>query len=998
MEKYNNLSLVSENRQPARAYYVPARNVDCAKMPRENNNESYCSLCGEWGFQYYESPMDLPDSFENYKPQETIPVPSCFECYGYGQIQYTNINYPFPYNPPYTLSKNPVGVYTRDFIRPQGDRIYIVLEGVSSYFELFINGVYVGMSRGSHLTSEFEITDFLNFQKNNITVAVYAWNCESYLEDQDCFRFHGIFREVYLLSRPQNHLRDLFIKPQPNGEILIECDFVGKILPLEINIFDTNGKPVHKIENPLKWSAEKPYLYGVLIKAGEEYIYKTVGFKTVGTSEKGEFLVNGVPVKLKGVNRHDSNPKYGYCTTVEDMLTDVRLMKQHNINCIRTSHYPNDPRFLEICDREGMYIIDECDQETHGVEAAVGFCSLKSIEEMADNPKWLPSYMDRIERMVERDKNATSVIWWSLGNEGQFGENHRKMAEYVRARDPQRLVHYERTAFPDKSYNVPIDPCVDVISRFYTGLENLRKIGEDTQEKRPYFLGEYAHAMGLGPGELEDYWSLIYAYPRLIGGCVWEWCDHAVETKLKNGETGYLYGGDNGEFPHDGNFCCDGLVFPNRTPSTGLLEYKKVLEPCHIECKDAKKGIFEISNRYDFTDLSDFDFTYNIMCDGIELMNDAFSVSLEPHSKTEIHLPYSLPQSCNYGTYIEIYMTAKANTGWCKKGHEIAFYQHELPVQKSSPKKPNSKCMAKHEKMLVTYKKRYIKVSQGKSEYTFDLVLGSLCSYSKDGKELLMRPSKLIIWRALTDNDIAMKEKWLSEFFHKAFFNVYSYETVEKANSFSVSFNGAIGPNSRIPIYEASLCYTVSNGELKTAIHAKRNKIAALNRTHTEETTLDLNEKKPLDEVPRFGVRFALNEELENIEYFGMGDRECYADFKAHAKMGLYRSTVTKEYEPYIRPQECGNHLKTQYLLLSDNIGNSAVKFSGLPSFDFSALHFTVEELDRKQHAFELQKSNTTEVLICYKNRGVGSSSCGPDLSERYCVNDSEISFEFLMK
>ena len=995
MEKYNDLSLVSENRQPPRAYYIPQKTAADAMAPREKDTESYKSLCGEWGFQYFETPLDLPDSFENFKPTDTLPVPSCFECYGYGGIQYTNINYPFPYNPPYTLSKNPVGVYSRDFERPQGERVYLVFEGVSSYFELYINGTYVGMSRGSHLVAEFDITKFLKPGKNTVTAAVYTWNVESYLEDQDCFRYHGIFREVYLLSRPKDHLRDVFLRPQPDGEITVECDFVGETLPLEIELFEPDGTKVQKIENPLKWSAEMPFLYGVLIKAGEEYIYKKVGFKTVGVSEKGEFLVNGVPVKLKGVNRHDSNPKYGYCTSLSDMETDVKLMKQHNINCIRTSHYPNDPRFLEICDREGMYIIDECDQETHGVEGAVGFCSLRSIEEMADNPKWLPSYMDRIERMVERDKNAPSIIWWSLGNEGQFGENHRKMAAYVHARDPQRMVHYERTAFPGKSYNVPIDPCVDVISRFYTGLPNFEKLGKDTTDKRPYFLGEYAHAMGLGPGELEDYWKIIYTYPRLVGGCVWEWCDHAVEIKLSNGEVGYLYGGDHGEFPHDGNFCCDGLAFPNRRPSTGLLEYKKVLEPCKIECKDAENGIFEFCNRYDFTDLKDLCFTYKIMCDGKELSKEEFSVSLAPHSKKDVKLSYKLPKSCALGAYIEIYMTAKKDTSWCKKGHLIAFSQHELPVEKITPQKESTAAAGR---LLVTEGQRYIAVSQNSNEYTFDLATGSLCSFKKEGKELLSRPSNLIIWRALTDNDVAMKDKWLSEFFHKAFFNVYSAKTQKSDDRFTVTFVGAIGPNSRVPIFETTVNYTVSGGQLKTAVHAKRNEIAALNRTYTEETTLDLNEKKPLDEVPRFGVRFALKEEFENLEYFGMGERECYSDYKAHAKMGLFRSTVTKEYEPYIRPQECGNHLKTKYLLLSDEKGNAAVRFSGLPEFDFSALHFTVEELNEKRHAFELQKSGTTEVLICYKNRGVGSSSCGPDLSPQYCVNDREIDFEFLMK
>ncbi|MBS6833280.1 MAG: DUF4981 domain-containing protein, partial [Clostridiales bacterium] len=549
------------------------------------------------------------------------------------------------------------------------DKTYMVFEGVSSYFELYINGRYVGMSRGSHLQAEFDITDYVNVGENTVTAAVYTWNAESYLEDQDFFRFHGIFRDVYLLNRPTEHIRDIYIKPNVSGEVGFEYDFVGGSKPISVEISDPSGNVILnaqvqngdsvKIDNPRLWSAEHPNLYGVLIDCGVEYIYKRIGFVNVATSKDGELLINGVSVKLKGVNRHDSNPKTGYYTSREDMERDIVLMKQHNINCVRTSHYPNHPEFLEMCDRYGLYVMDECDQETHGVEHAFGLCSLASIGEMASNEDILGSYMDRMIRMVERDKNSPSIFSWSLGNEGQFGTNHVKMSEWTKKRDDSRLIHYERTAFPNKAYGadqIKIDPCVDIISRMYTNLECLEIQGNMRNDERPYFLAEYCHAMGLGPGEVKDYWDIIYKHKRLIGGCVWEWCDHAVEKKLADGRVGYIYGGDSGEFPHDGNFCCDGLVFPDRTPSTGLLEYKKVIEPLKITCVDIKSGEFEIENRYDFSDLSEFAFGYEVTADGKVIDGGELKISAKPHETVKVKIDYSAPESVKDGVFIEIFM------------------------------------------------------------------------------------------------------------------------------------------------------------------------------------------------------------------------------------------------------------------------------------------------------------------------------------------------------
>lgn len=993
MEKYNNLTIISENREPQRAYYIPFSRKEDALSKHGTQSDLYTSLNGEWNFKYLECPLDLPDNISETEYTETLPVPSCWECYGYGQIHYTNINYPFQYDPPYTQSMNPVGIYSREFTISEIDSLYMIFEGVSSYFELYINGTYVGLSRGSHLQSEFDITSYVKSGTNTVTAVVYTFNVESYLESQDFFRFHGIFRDVYLLSRPKNHIRDIYIKADIENGITIEPTFTGEPLPVDITLYSPNGEEIESVENPLLWSAEKPNLYGVLISCGGEYIYKRTGFRTVATSDIGELLINGVSVKLKGVNRHDSHPKYGYYTSREDMERDILLMKQHNINCVRTAHYPNHPEFLEMCDKYGIYVMDECDQETHGVENAYGLCSLASIEEMASNPIWLDSYMDRMKRMVERDKNSPSIIIWSLGNEGQFGTNHIKMSEWTKQRDNTRLIHYERTVFPNKAYGadqIDVDPCVDIISRMYTSLENVEIHGNLHKDKRPYFMAEYSHAMGLGPGDLKDYWDLFYKYPRLIGGCVWEWCDHAVEKHFPDGKTGYIYGGDSGEFPHDGNFCCDGLVFPDRTPSTGLLEYKKVIEPWKVDCIDAENGIFEILNRFDFTDLSEMSLTYKVIKDKEVTEEGSFALALAPHESARVQLSYKLPDSVENGAYVELYMNTKSAANWCEKDYNLAWAQFELPVAATTKTLPALQPICANEG------KRYITVAASGLECTIDLAKGAISSICKGGRELLKRPTDIVIWRAMIDNDNYEKPKWEAEHFHKTYYKPRTFEVSQSDTEYKITFDGTLGANARLPVYYVKATYTITSNGVYVKLDAiKNDKLKGMNRSSSEETDLDLNLKTELAEVPRFGMRFALDSAFENIEYFGKGDRECYADMQNYTKMGIWSSTVTNEYEPYIKPQDCGNHMNTKWLTLSDG---ETVTFTAEDKFEFSALHYTIEELDEKAHAYELEKSDTTEVIISYKNRGVGSASCGPALTEPYQVRDKKIDFGFNIK
>ena len=991
---YENPRLPHENRERARAYYIPYASADAA-LKRASRNARFISLNGKWSFRYYETPWDLPECPSLTDCTDKIPVPSCWECYGYGTPNYTNINYPIPYNPPLVPRENPVGVYARRFTLkkdPSLPRTYIAFDGACSCLVLFVNGKRVGMSKGSHMTAEFDISDYLLDGENELSCAVYTYSDATYLEDQDFFRFHGIFRDVYLLRRPECHVRDLFIKTDLKGHVSVEADFVGASLPISGKIISPAGEEksfrsaAFRVKEPLSWNAEAPHLYTLLLHIGREYIVKKIGFKSVAASKDGELLINGTSVKIKGVNRHDSSPKTGYTVSEEEMRRDLLMMKAYNFNCVRTSHYPNAPRFLELCDEYGLYVIDECDMETHGVEHAYGLCSLKSIESMASNPLWEASYLDRVERLVERDKNAPSVIMWSMGNEGQFGENHVKMAELTKKRDPSRLVHYERSAYPNKDYGagqMTIHQSLDVISRMYTSLTDLLYQGRDEKrEKRPYLLCEYAHAMGLGPGELEDYWQLFYTYPRLIGGCIWEWCDHGVLTK-KNGKDAYLYGGDFGDFPNDYNFCMDGLVRPDRTPYTGLYEAKEVMRPLRIELLCPDCGKFRLFNTNDFTNADAYTLLATVTADGKEIWRHECTVSAAPHEKAEFSLPLPPLPPVRDGAVLRIATLRKAQTPFAPALDEVGFDAFELPAERLSAAPAP---VTHHARVLDGG--RHLTVSAGKYAVTFDRASGMPVSLLANGGELLAHPASITLWRAPTDNDMYTRKLWEAEFVHTARFTPAADFWREEGEAIVYTVSGFVGTKSHLPLFSSTIVYKIDENGIRVAIDAKRN-------TELLEDIGDEKQKPYLDRVPRFAMRLPLRKELEELFYFGNGPYECYTDFYAQSHLGWWHSTVTEEYTDYLRPQDCANHTDVRYLTLSDGERSLRVEADG--HFEFSALHYTVEELTRAEHPYELCASDTTECLISYRNNGVGTGSCGAPLSEKYRLNDRELSFAFTL-
>ncbi len=927
MRKYENLCYIHENTLPPRAHYIPYDSVEKALAGAKEKSAYYTLLNGEWGFRYFARDIDCPDKILEW---DTVIVPSCWQTTGYEKPYYTNINYPYPVDPPYVPDDNPVGVY-RKVIQIDQDKAsmenYLVFEGVSSCVELYVNGGYVGFSTVSHCTSEFKVD--LKEGDNEIIAKVYKWCVGSYLEDQDFFRNNGIFRDVYLLSRPHGHLFDVSVGYDDKS---IKCDYPYKLFDAE-----NNETSVDKL---ILWNAEKPYLYTLVIEMAGEYIPIKIGFRTQSVSEKGEFLVNGVSVKLKGINHHDTNPYKGYTMSCEDMRSELLKMKELNINCIRTSHYPPQAAFVELCDELGFYVILEADIETHG------FCSRnckweydKSEMWPCQNTLWKDAFIDRAARMLQRDKNHTCVIMWSLGNESNYGENFVAMSEYIRSNDVymgyRRLVHYE------SSYNNNLqikDPdTVDVVSRMYTTTVDMIHYIDNTGDKRPIFWCEYSHAMGNGPGDVMDYWRTIEKHPQMIGGCIWEWADHVALN-----EKGQLcYGGDFDEETHDGNFCCDGLVFFDRSFKAGSMEAKAAYQPIRTEWDN---GILTVYNKYDFTDFTEFDFDYQYVADNHMVASGKLRLTTQPHASECVCLNVE-KVPCHFGAYLNIYMRRKDGT-------EVAFTQHKIiggtyPITgKGVPE--------------ITQHKEYVIISGENFTYRFNTHYG----YLEDMNGFLCTPLQLSIWRAPTDNDRTIKNKWYDENYHKVHNKVYCV-TVE-GNKIIVK--GALASVSRMNFFTYMATYTFyADGQIDVSLDGDFD---------TSRTFL-----------PRLGFEFKTV--AKEFCYFGYGPYESYIDMHNGSKMGMYNSSAEKEYVDYIMPQEHGNHYNTKFLRL----GN--YEFVSQQGFEFNVSLYSTEELAEKQHNFQLESNGLSNVRIDYKVSGVGSGSCGPQLMERYQMNDKNVAFKF---
>ncbi|MCR8632672.1 glycoside hydrolase family 2 TIM barrel-domain containing protein [Paenibacillus radicis (ex Xue et al. 2023)] len=988
---WENLNVLQVNREEPRSYYIPYRDCESAFSKKRGRSPYYQTLNGSWKFQYHPSVKQVPDEFyeetTDVSGWDDLIVPSCWQVNGYDQLHYTNVNYPIPCDPPFVPNENPAGLYVREFNLPaqwEGKQNYVVFEGVNSCFYLWINGSFVGYSQGSRVPAEFNLTPYLRTGKNRMAVMVLKWCDGTYLEDQDLWRFSGIFRDVYMLAREDAHIRDVFNRQELSADfrkaaVNCEIETTGRT-EVKIELKDDRGAQISEgqasvdgkgtvrleIDDPVLWNAEQPYLYNLYLYSGKEVLHFSVGFRKVEIINS-VFTINGKAVKLKGVNRHDSHPELGQTISINHMIKDLLLMKRHNVNTVRTSHYPNDPRFLELCNVYGFYVVDEADLECHGVQRAGDFHMLSK------NPEWRESFVDRAKRMVERDKNQSSIIMWSMGNESGYDVNHIAMAEWTKVRDASRPVHYEGAAL---RYNGnPNTECLDVDSHMYASVEYIENYALDDRTSKPLFLCEYSHAMGNGPGDLKDYWDVIYKYPKLMGGCVWEWCDHGIRTETKEGTPYFAYGGDFGDKPNDGNFCIDGLVSPDRKPHTGLLELKKVMAPIRFEADDLVEGSVKLTNLYDFTDLSHVSISWKVEKDGrTDQQGEIGSTDLAPHTTQTIAIPYELPKASSSRYFLTLSCYLKRDTPWAEAGHEITFEQFELPVAKTTEQE--SPVLSA---IRVEQEGHKVVVEGFDFLHVFDLYDGTFTKISKHGVDMIQAPAAFSIWRAPTDNDRNVKHKWMDEGYERAVTHVYRAELVQQSDrivEFAVDFS--LGGYIKRPILHGQALWRVdASGEISLQVKVKV--------------------REELVFLPRFGLQLTMPRGTEEVEYFGLGPHESYIDKRQSVKKGKYLLTVDEMFENYIMPQENGSRYGTEWAILTNEQG-MGLKFSGPDAFSFNAAHYTPEDLTAAPHAHKLVKRKETIVYLDYKMSGVGSNSCGPELLLPYRLDETEFEFQLSIK
>ena len=1019
---WENPKIFQRNRVPARASFVPYPDEESALSGERGRSPWFRLLNGNWKFVYAESPALAPEGFFiEYFPEDflmgsfdathwndaqwdDIPVPCNWQVLGYGRPHYTNVQYPFPVDPPRVPTENPTGSYRRKFFIPDNwdDRqVFLRFEGVDSAFYVWVNGHQVGYSQGSRVPAEFDITSYIRDGVNTLAVRVFQWSDGSYLEDQDMWWLSGIFRDVYLIATPPVHVFDFRVRTELDAEYHDAVLRVRTVLRnyderavdhyrIEIRLLDADLRPVleHPISsnvsvngesrttldletpvaNPKKWSAERPYLYSLLITLkddqGQVVEVETckVGFRSAELKD-GNLLVNGVPIMIKGVNRHDHHPDLGKAVSLDSMIQDILLMKRHNVNAVRTSHYPNDPRFYDLCDFYGMYVLDEADLECHG------FNTIGDWNRTSDDPEWEDAYVDRMVRMVERDKNHPSVIIWSLGNESGFGRNHEAMAKWVRQADPTRLLHYEG----DRKQKV-----ADIVGPMYTSVDGIIELGEDGDAEKPVILCEYAHAMGNGPGGLKEYWEAFYKYKRLQGGFVWDWIDQGLRQVTADGKEWFAYGGDFGDEPNDKNFLINGLIFPDRKPSPGLVEYKKVLEPVEVEPVDLTQGKVKITNRYDFVSLGHLFVSWDLMADGEILQSGTIPTPDIAAGESEtVTIPYVTPAVIAPGAeyWLNISFTLANNTNWSPRGHEVAWAQFQLPLE--APSRP---AVRADQMSPINYadSDNTIQVIGANFEIIFDGVYGIIACWRHEGVKILNSGPRLNFWRAPIDNDKHVERAWRKAGLHKLTHRVDAVECSGLSDKMvRIKVRSRIAPPVLDLGFECEYVYTIyGSGDVILEAHG------------VPKGTIPI--------LPRIGLQMTLPGELDRVSWYGRGPGECYVDSKQANRVGVYSCRVDDLYVPYVYPQENGNHTDVRWVSLVNTRGMGLMAV--MPNLNFSAHRFTTQDIEAAQHTCDLIPRDEITLNLDYRHHGLGSASCGPGVLPQYELHPHEFDFAIRLK
>ena len=1008
--------LLHRFRLPARAYFFPyADEISAMTFEREKSTRVKL-LSGKWKFWYSSSPVKAPEGFESSRFDDSgwdsIDVPSNWQMKGYGKPHYTNVRYPFPVNPPHVPTENPTGSYRKTFEIAKdwkGMRLTLRFEGVDSAFHVWVNGKFAGFSKGSRLPSEFDITGAVGPGKNTVAVRVYQWSDGSYMEDQDMWWLSGIFRDVMIIASPEKKITDIKATPgldaeYRNGElaVAVKLENFGPLeaCRLETFLYDKDGSPAAtdcrevnlakgiseakfrlEVNEPEKWTAETPNLYSLIVKLKDkvgslfEVVPVRTGFKKVEI-KKELFLVNGAPIKVKGMNRHESHPELGRAIPFSAMEEDIILMKRHNINTVRTSHYPNDPRWYDLCEKYGIYLIDECDLETHG------FMNIKKWKGNPANERlWRDACVDRMERMVARDKNRIPVIMWSLGNESSRGKNHQDMIKKAKEIDPSKPIHYEGFWNPKWT---------EVYSQMYTDRYDLKTIGEGKRTlkfwrikdvvraseygRKPFILCEYAHAMGNGPGGLKEYWDLIYKHPRLMGGCVWEWCDHGIKQRTKDGKEFFAYGGDFGDRPNDGNFVCDGMVFADRKPTPGLVEYKKIIQPVKAAVVDINKGRVRISNMQDFSDLSGFTASWSVEENGKLVQSGILELpSIPAKSSAVVSVPFKPVKSGE--AFLNLFFDLAEDTLWAKKGFPLASEQMPLPgkPEQFKPVKGTVRTVESRAAIMVFGKGFALE---------FDKELGMLARFRQEGLELVKAGPRFNLWRATTDNDRGGPggaKEWYGKHLDILQHRVVSVKQGRKTGMPVVEIKTRVAPPALDFAFKITYLYTIyGGGEVRVEISG----------------TPEGNWPKS---IPRLGVSMSLPKEFDNVKWFGRGPGENYIDTKEAGRIGSWKKSVKEMYVPYVYPQEYGNRMNARKVSLTGKNGKG-LEVIGLPEISFTAKHYTDMELERAKHTYELNPSGNIELNIDHKQNGIGSASCGFKLWPEYTLKAEPFNYSFVLR
>lgn len=1003
---WENPEVFEQNKEAAHTILIPHK--DDTVYYEHVDSPFYRLLNGIWKFYWAEGVQNIPDKFyENNYDAETwsdMTVPGHWQLHGYGKPIYTNIRYPFSPNPPFVPENNQLGCYKKKFIFPRdwaGRQTFLVFEGVDSAFYLWINGVMAGYSQGSRNPAEFNISRYLRQGENSIAVLVFQWSDGTYIEDQDMWWLSGIFRDVYLYSKPEVHIWDIkteveFDETYDNASLSVTIavfndseNYIESVKEycLELKLYDPGNKPVGgklvqniefcglqnnsqyyniAVNTPAKWTAETPYLYRLvcILKRGEEVceiVQCKIGFRKVEIKEQ-QLLINGTPIKIKGVNRHEFQPDTGRAISEASMISDIMLMKKYNMNAVRNSHYPNQSKWYELCDKYGLYVFDEADLESHGMQ-----------DVLSNHLDWREAYVDRAVRMVERNKNHPCIIAWSLGNESGYGPNIDAMAGAIRKRDTSRPINY---------YHAMTNPVVDIVGMHYPSVSQIEEMVAEEKSSRPVLLEEYGMAMGNSTGNMKEYWEVIKKHKRLIGGFLWEWIDQCLEKRTLDGNVSYAYGGDFGDEPNDGHYCQDGLLFPDRTPKPSLLDFKKIIQPIKIWLSETITQTVSVKNEYDFISLEDFYIEWMLYKDGKEIQKgNASSPGLKPGETGSVNIPFQiLADSDKSGIDAEYLLIVsfhlQSNTIWGKQGHEVAWEQFQLTKRRNEEKIWSGRSYG-HEIRLVETVKEII-VAGRNFRYTLGRRDGGFQSFRYGEKNMICKGPVFHCWRAPLDNDLPYIQEWYEA-------GLYELRSNTAYTRYSLLSNGTIEVECAADVKNDKDCSLFQS--LITYIFYKNGEVGIVHQ---------IVPKAVLPVLPCLGIDMVVDASLEYIEWYGRGPYETYPDRKYGAKIGIYSSLIEKQFVPYIFPQSTGNKTDVRWVKLTDS--THGLMIVGEELLNVNALHYSQKDITKACHVNDLRKREEIFFALDYRLAGVGNGSLRAETLQKYRVFPEPVTARFIIK